>query len=105
MRWQPGQSGNPKGKQPNWAWRNEVTRIEPKAWQLWEKAIDRGLASKGAPSPVAIRAAGEIIAYAHGRPAQTQNVRVIQSIEELSSEELDRLIDGPSAPTIEGKAE
>ena len=29
-----------------------------------------------------------LLAYAHGRPVQTQNVRVIRSIEDLSEEEL-----------------
>lgn len=105
MTWKKGESGNPGGiAKGAFAWREEVNRLEPKAWKLWERCIERGLASKSGPSPVAIRAASEVIAYAHGRPAQTQNVRVIRTIEELSNEEIEALLDSSMPRQIEGSA-
>lgn len=106
MAWQKGETGNPGGRpKGSFAWREEVNRLEPKAWKLWERCIEKGLAAKSGPSPVAIRAASEVIAYAHGRPAQTQNVRVIRTIEELSNEEIEALLqESLGAPQIEGNA-
>ncbi len=40
------------------------------------------------PKPMAVRAAELVLAYARGRPAQTQNVRVIRSLEDLTEAEL-----------------
>ena len=51
-----------------------------------------------------VAAANTLLAYAHGRPVQTQNVRVIRSIEDLTEEEL-RQLAGMDVPLIEGGTE
>ena len=56
----------------------------------------------GRPDQVAIRAAELLVAYSRGRPAQTQNVRVIRSIEDLSTEELELLLGEDQEDTSDG---
>ena len=99
MTFKPGQSGNPGGRSKNFTFLDRVRTVEPKAIELLERALDKALASNRPPTPTAIKAAECVIAYSRGRPAQTQTVRVIRSIDDLTQAELEAL-----AGTEEGEA-
>lgn len=91
----PGQSGNPEGRP---AGQREFVEQCRQRVPAALKALDAALLRpKDAPAAATI-----LLAYAHGRPVQTQNVRVIRSIEDLSEEELQMLsqLEGPAQ--IEG---
>jgi hypothetical protein len=86
-----GQSGNPGGKpKAGYNFLHEIRKYEPRAIEVLCRAMqcEKG----GHPDPIAIRAAELVVAYSRGRPAQTQTVRVIRSLEDLSDEELHALI-------------
>jgi hypothetical protein len=90
-RFQKGRSGNPGGKpKAGYSFLQEIRKYEPQAIEVLRRAMqcEKG----GRPDQVAIRAAELLVAYSRGRPAQTQNVRVIRSIEDLSTEELELLL-------------
>jgi hypothetical protein len=77
----PGQSGNPGGRPKGTREFVELCRCHSdKAVQALLEALQRPRDS--------VAAANTLLAYAHGRPVQTQNVRVIRSIEDLTEEEL-----------------
>lgn len=93
-----GQSGNPGGRPAGHReFVEQCRKLAPEAIQALLDALKR-------PRD-AVAAANTLLAYAHGRPVQTQNVRVIRSFEDLSEEELRQLagLDGP--PLIEGGTE
>lgn len=83
-RWKPGQSGNPSGRP---AGQREFVEQCRQRTPAALKALDAALLR---PKDAAA-AATILLAYAHGRPVQTQNVRVIRSFEDLSEEELQML--------------
>ena len=88
---QKGQPGNPGGKpKAGYSFLQEIRKYEPQAIEVLRRAMqcEKG----GKPDPIAIRAAELLVAYSRGRPAQTQNVRVIRSLEDLSTEELEMLL-------------
>ena len=91
MPFRPGISGNPAGRPRNFTFLDSVRALEPKAIALLERAIDKALSKQGAPPPTAIKAAELVVAYSRGRPAQTQTVRVIRSVEDLTEAELEAL--------------
>lgn len=82
----PGQSGNPGG-------RDVVPReIKDLAKQHTPEAITKAVAWMRSDSAVASMAAIEFLMNrAWGRPVQTMNVRKINSIEDLTDEELQAL--------------
>ena len=80
----PGQSGNPGGRAAGTReFVEKCRRLAPDAIQALQDALKR-------PRD-AVAAANTLLAYAHGRPVQTQNVRVIRSFEDLTEEELRQL--------------
>jgi DNA-directed RNA polymerase specialized sigma24 family protein len=90
MPFKPGQSGNPSGRKPtDHRFMDEIRKREPAALEVLDAAMKIKKGEK--PDPQAVRAAETIMAYSRGRPVQTQNVRVIRSIEDLSDEELQML--------------
>ena len=87
MPFKPGQSGNPGGRKPtDHRFMEEIRKREPAALDVLDAAMKLKKGEK--PEAQAVRAAETVIAYSRGRPVQTQNVRVIRSIEDLSEEEL-----------------
>jgi hypothetical protein len=64
----------------------EIRKGEPAALEVLDAAMKLKKGEK--PEPQAVRAAETVIAYSRLRPVQTQNVRVIRSMEDLSEEEL-----------------
>ena len=100
MTWKPGVSGNPGGKR----------KVSPEK----RKEIKEMAQAHSAEAVAALRealtgtdrvpAAMGLLAYGYGRPVQTQNIRVIRSLEDLSEAEL-RAIVARGPPLIEGEAE
>jgi hypothetical protein len=80
----PGQSGNPGGRPKGTREFVELCRSHS------DKAVKALLEALERPRD-AVAAANTLLAYAHGRPVQTQNVRVIRSFEDLTEEELRQL--------------
>ena len=80
----PGQSGNPGGRPTGQREFVELCRSHS------DKAVKALLEALERPRD-AVAAANTLLAYAHGRPVQTQNVRVIRSFEDLTEEELRQL--------------
>jgi hypothetical protein len=80
----PGQSGNPGGRPKGTREFVELCRSHS------DKAVKALLEALERPRD-AVAAANTLLAYAHGRPVQTQNVRVIRSFEDLTEEELQQL--------------
>jgi hypothetical protein len=81
---QRGQSGNPGG-------RPKGTREFVELCRSHSDEAVRALVEALKRPRDATAAANILLAYAHGRPVQTQNVRVIRSIEDLTDEELEVL--------------
>jgi hypothetical protein len=93
----PGQSGNPSGRPTGHREFVEQCRKRvPAALQALDDALKRPKDQTAA--------ANILLSYAHGRPVQTQNVRVIRSFEDLSEEELRQLAGLDGAPLIDDAA-
>ena len=97
--WVKGQSGNPKGGQPK-------RRVEVKelAAAIAPEAMATLRVAMAAGGTEGVSAAGLVLAYAYGRPVQTQNLRVIRALDDLTEAEL-RAIVARGPPLIEGEAE
>ena len=95
--WPKGVSGNPGGRPKGDKELREACR------QNAGKAIQALLAALQSPRE-RVTAAAILLAYGYGRPVQTQNVRVIHSIEDLSEEELMQLAGMDGQRQIEGTA-
>ena len=79
---QPGVSGNPGGKRKLDTFKAKLSELEPDAITALEEA------ARGKDRKLAVQASQVILAYLHGRPMQSQQVRVIRSLADLSEEEL-----------------
>lgn len=77
----PGRSGNPGGRPA------VVKSVQDLARQHTADAVGALVAALAKPGE-RVPAANVLLAYGYGRPAQTQNVRVIRSIEDLTDAEL-----------------
>lgn len=83
-RFKPGQSGNPGGRPAIVKSIQELTR------QKTPEAIAALLAALKKPGE-RVSAASVLPAYGYGRPVQTQSLRVVRRLEDLSEEELKHL--------------
>ena len=70
-RWQPGQSGNPRGRPPatktSRDLREAAKALTPKALLTLEKIMDNAKA----PAPARVKACEVLMAYGFGRPVNT----------------------------------
>lgn len=81
--WKPGQSGNPKGRTPRPP--ELVSMFKEWGPEFAEKVRKIALDDKHDQQMEALKLA---LAYGYGRPVQTQNIRVIRQLADLSDEEL-----------------
>jgi hypothetical protein len=106
-----GQSGNPEGRRKRdrgWTFLDAIRSMEPEALLVVQRVMNQVQGKTRQPTAAAFRAAETVIAYSRGRPAQTQMVRVIRSLDDLTNEELELLIgDKPSeaGEEIDGTSE
>jgi hypothetical protein len=90
-------SGNPNGRPA------VVKNVQALAREHTEAAVSALVAALEKPAE-RVQAANVLLAYGYGRPVQTQNVRVIPSMVDLTTEELKALARG-GQEAIEGEAE
>ena len=89
---QPGQSGNPGGRPKRSISFQQLCREEQPANFERLKAIAADPRHKQQVEAIKI-----MLAYDLGRPIQTQNVRMIRSVQDLTEEELQALVDEGTA--------
>ena len=88
----PGQSGNPGGRPKRSITFQQLCREEqPENFERLKRI------AADPKHKQHMRAIELMLAYDLGRPIQTQNVRVIRSIQDLSEEELQALLDEGTA--------
>ena len=80
-KFKPGQSGNPDGRPAI------VKSLQAACREHTPTAIKALLAALETPGE-RVPAANLLLAYGYGRPAQTQNVRFISSVKDLTDAEL-----------------
>lgn len=83
---QKGQSGNPKGRSP------VVKGLQALARDHTESAV-QALVDALKVSTTRVPAAVALLDRGYGRPLQTQNLRVIRGLADLSDEELSAIAD------------
>lgn len=99
MPYKPGESGNPGGKPKVPVHVRELARAYT---EDAVKALVKCLKVKGER----VAAANTLLAYGYGKPATTVNLRVITSIADLSTEELEAIANASDdGLTIEGTAD
>lgn len=86
---QPGQSGNPGGRPVL------VKSLQAQARECTEDAI-KALKEALKVSTTRVQAATALLDRGYGRPVQTQNVRVIRGLGDLSDEELLAIASDPT---------
>src|ERR1700746_873734 len=88
--WKPGQSGNPSGRPKSNLTLQQLCRGMTEELVESLQEIARNKADKHRTKAIEL-----LLAYGHGRPVQTANVRTIRRIEDLTDEELDALTADP----------
>ena len=78
---------------PSTAWKGGRPKLKANLQELCRNLTDRSVEALTQYTALTVpkervRAAEILLAYGYGRPLQTQNLRVIRGIEDLSDEEL-----------------
>lgn len=84
--YKPGESGNPGGRKPSIQSFGQMCRENSNEYFAEINRIAHDRTDKQQ-----LKAIELLLAYGHGRPVQTQNVRVVRSLSDLTDEELEAL--------------